>query len=375
MHLELLHSFQLCQSGTFSTRLSAALFDPEAEITERQKHKMRSGGAGMGLKLGSGERREWPPASSELSLALRDVLTDSWDGPQTSFHPENAQAEPNPTQSFTHNKSATLPGDLSFALRTDLQPSEIDSILDADSLHALDFLRLNYTPPPALRIILAPSTLAMYDRIFRLLLRLSRLNFALGLIFRATVVGQRGQNGTAIDTNISTIHRFRNRAVHFMQTLTSSFIQSGIARPWQKLTHYLDALSTFTAGTTPQTIMSNVTSTFTLAGLAAAHHTALDTITAALLLRKRQSKAATTLEAAMADVLAFATLLRDEAEPEAGVVAERFKVFERHIVEFVGACRETLERSVNKSVGVPEAGRDEGDECVRELVERLEEGM
>ena len=377
MHLELLHSFQLCQSGTFQTRLSAAFFDPEAEITERQKHKTRSGGAGMGLKLGSGERREWPPASSELSLALRDVLTDSWAGPQTSFYSEHAQsAEPNPTQSFTHNKSAILPGDLSFALRTDLQPSEIDSILDADSLHALDFLRLNYTPPPALCIILTPSTLAMYDRIFRLLLRVSRLNFALGLIFRATVVGQRGQNGTATAATISTVHRFRNRAVHLMQTLTSSFIQNGIARPWQKLTHYLDALSTFTAGMTPPSAaVGNSTSTFTLAELAAAHHTALDTITAALILRKRQSKAATALEAAMGDVLAFATLLRDEAEPAAGMMAERFKVFERHVVEFVSACREILERSINKSAGVTEAGRDEGDECVRELVERLEEGM
>jgi len=381
MHLDLLHSFQLCQSGTFSTRLSAALFDPEAELTERQKHKTRSGGAGMGLKLGSGERREWPPASSELSLALRDVLTDSWDGASTqqaSFHAENTQnTEPNPTQTFTHNKSAVLPGDLSFALRTDLQASEIDSILDADSLHALDFLRLNYTPPSALRIILTPSTLAMYDRIFRLLLRLSRLNFSLGLIFRATVVGQRGQNGTSTDTSISTIHRFRNRAVHFMQTLTSSFIQSGIARPWQKLTHYLDALSTFTAGITPpQSISaSNSTSAFTLAGLAAAHHNALGSITAALLLRKRQGRAATALEAAMGDILAFATLLRDEAEPAAEVMAERYKVFERHVGDFVGACRETLERSISKSVGTTEAGRDEGDECVRELVENLEDGM
>jgi len=382
MHLELLHSFQLCQSGTFSTRLSAALFDPEAEITERQKHKTRSGGAGMGLKLGSGERREWPPASSELSLALRDVLTDSWGGASSrsisSAHADNAQsAESNPTRSFTHNKSVILPGDLSFALRTDLQASEIDSILDADSLHALDFLRLNYTSPPALRIILTPSTLVMYDRIFRLLLRLSRLNFAIGLIFRATIVGHRGQNGTSTNSSVNAIHRFRNRAVHFMQTLTSSFTQSGIARPWQKLTHYIDALSTFTVGTTPpqSTAASNPTSVFTLVGLTAAHYTAIETISAALLLRKRQGRAATALEAAMGDILAFATLLRDDAEPRAEVVAGRYRVFERHVMEFVGACRETLERSVNKSVGMVEAGRDEGDECVRELVERLEERM
>lgn len=77
----------------------------------------------------------------------------------------------------------------------------------------------------------------------------------------------------------------------------------------------------------------------------------------------------------MGDILAFATLLRDDAEPRAEVVAGRYRVFERHVMEFVGACRETLERSVNKSVGMVEAGRDEGDECVRELVERLEERM
>ena len=71
-HLSLQRSFHLLGNGVFSSRLSHALFDPELESAERHRGVARSGGI-MGLRLGG--RDTWPPASSELRLALMGVLT------------------------------------------------------------------------------------------------------------------------------------------------------------------------------------------------------------------------------------------------------------------------------------------------------------
>jgi hypothetical protein len=66
-HLSVQRSFYLMGNGVFSSRLSHALFDPELESAERHRGIARSGGI-MGLRLGG--RDNWPPASSELRLAL-----------------------------------------------------------------------------------------------------------------------------------------------------------------------------------------------------------------------------------------------------------------------------------------------------------------
>ena len=79
MHLGLQRSFHLLGDGVFVSRLTAALFDPEQASTERERGVMRSG-TGMGLRLGS--RGTWPPASSELRLALMGILGDCYQATQ-----------------------------------------------------------------------------------------------------------------------------------------------------------------------------------------------------------------------------------------------------------------------------------------------------
>jgi hypothetical protein len=383
-HLNILHSFQFFTSGSFSARLSAALLSPEAELAERRKNKARSGGNNMGLKLGSGERREWPPASSELRLALMGILTDSWQAQSATITHREAttmqQSLPTaeiPTTTFTSGgrcKSVNnnLSNNLSFALRTDLAPADIDRILDPDSIYALDFLRLTYTPPQALCTIFTTSALDSYDRVFRLLLRLLRVNFVLGQIFRNTVVIQRGNSATRRSQRASgmdTIQRFRNSASHFMQTLTSIFIMAGIEKPWSTLMDYIGALDDYLDGNLSPRPRHEP---FTLATLIAAHDTALETITASLLLRSRQRKAAVALEGVLGSILTFAKILREGTEERNDQVDRCFAQYRQHVNDFVIACRAGLDRKVSVA---SEGSRDDADECIREIVERLEEGL
>ncbi|KAL9088701.1 MAG: hypothetical protein Q9159_002952 [Coniocarpon cinnabarinum] len=193
-HLHLHHAFSLFSSGLFTARLSTVLFSTDVESAERSKSRVRTGGStGMGLKLGSNQRDVWPPASSEVQLALRGVLGVSWEdevaASRTYRHASsksNTDASAHAYDRFEHEKMArdargevTMPGNLSFSIRHDLPPEIIEPILNPNSLHALDFLRLMYSPPSNLKLIFTNRALELYDRIFAFWLRMLRVVDAL----------------------------------------------------------------------------------------------------------------------------------------------------------------------------------------------------
>jgi len=379
-HLNLLHTFQLCSSGIFTTRLGSALFDPNAELAERKKNTLRSGGSNMGLKLGSGERREWPPASSELRLALMGILTDCWQvsSNHTSTELVSSSTTMSPPssapQTFSHAASPTaiLPGDLSFALRTDLSASEIDRILNADSLYALDFLRLHYTSPPALRIIFTPSTLELYDRVFRLLLRLLRVNFLLEQLFRDVVIAERGKRKSKKQQAKSDmVQRFRHRASFVVQTVTSQFVFAGIAQPWQRLTQYLNGVDAFLVNDGVDVKHGRLT----FAGLAKEHENAIESIASELLVKNKQAKAAVVLEVVLSDILEFSSIVRrkdgDDGQRDNEDMKRYHERFNDHVRGLVTACDEVLQKSGKH--GMFEPGQQDAEECLQELVERLGE--
>jgi hypothetical protein len=139
-HLTLQRQYHLLGDGVFSSLLATALFDPERESAERQKGQMRSG-VHMGLQLGS--RTSWPPASSELRLALRGVLSESYYSSSLyqSLLMSGERVQTNTTVSGRDNDE--LPGQLNFAIRA-LTEVEQEKVMDPDALSALDFLRLQY---------------------------------------------------------------------------------------------------------------------------------------------------------------------------------------------------------------------------------------
>jgi hypothetical protein len=356
-HLNLQRSFHLMGDGVFVTRLSSALFDPNASTTERQLGVVRSG-TGMGLKLG--DRESWPPASSELRLALMGILSDCYQSsPERKLH-----------HTGTHSAGSDLPGSLSFAIRT-LSKEEADQILDPTSLHALDFLRLQYTPPAPLDAVLSPSSLEKYDSIFKFLLRLIRLVFVVAHLPRPT--------------NRSPISHFSAHARHFVNGCARYFFDTGVRQPWTAFDAYLDARESLLAADdkvdaeVDDEIYAHppVRDLGSVDDLRREHEACLDQMLFALLLRRRQARMLSLLEEIFGAVLAFDSLCRsgavgDGAAQQGGgdgvagaAVADLLATFEGKVGVFLAVCRGLVGK---KGYGQESEGGSEGEGGIGRLV-------
>ncbi|EFQ27597.1 Spc97/Spc98 family protein [Colletotrichum graminicola] len=330
-HLKLQKAFHLLGNGFFCSRLSHALFDPDLETAERQAGVARQGGV-MGLRLSG--RDTWPPASSELRLALMGVLTESYDGPVQ----EDAKSR--------DGEKNELPGDLSFGVRT-LSNEEIDKCMDQDGLEALDFLRLSYKPPAALGAIITPIILVQYDRIFKLLLRALRMQYTINRLFR-DVTGRESGWHDVEDVSV----RFCFEARHFVSSLSSYIFDTGIEVPWQAFEGLLDKVeSDLRNGDHP-----------TLSGspdrLREHHSQVLDRIMLALLLRKRQQPVLKLLDDIFRVILKFAkySRLRADGQRQDDATARAlYKNFKRNVEVFLTVCKGLSEKgdygTMNDAVG------------------------
>lgn len=324
-HLRLQRGFQLLGNGMFSSRLSNSLFNPEMDTTERQSGVSRSGGR-MGLRLAS--RENWPPASSELRLALAGVLTESF---QQDI---DASAEKR-TFSSVRNRAELL-GDLSFSIR-DLSPDEMNNCMDPDSLEALDFLRMSYKPPTPLLPIMTPAVLLKYDRVFRLLLRVLRMLFAVDQLFR-DISSLREPDNVSL--------RFRIEAHQFVSNVARYFFDTGINKPWHCFEAWLDKVEKGLddpAGdaTRPSSV------TISPDRLGEQHERTLDDIMAALLLKKRQQPVLRLLEEIFSLTLRFAKQARLRAVGtalEGQDMAGLYGTFREKVEVFITVCRGMSEK-------------------------------
>lgn len=322
-HLRLQRAFQLLGNGMFSSHLSNALFNPDMDTTERQAGISRSGG-NMGLRLAS--RDSWPPASSELRLALMGVLQDSY---ITGWKKTtSSQSEP-----------SELPGDLSFAIR-DLTPEEMEACMDPDSLEALDFLRMSYKPPSPLFPIMTPAILVKYDKIFKLLLRILRMLFVIDQLFRD--ITSSASHWVEVD-DVSL--RFRIEAHHFVSNVARHFFDTGIEKPWHGFEAWLDKVEVNLAERDDAKVQS---STVSPDRLGEQHERTLDDIMTALLLKKRQQPVLKLLEEIFALILRFAKEARLRAEGAEGSdqeIKDLYKPFREKVEVFITVCRGMTEKA------------------------------
>lgn len=318
-HLRLQRAFQLLGNGVFSSRLANALFNPDMDTTERQAGVARSGGT-MGLRLAG--RENWPPASSELRLALMGVLSDSY---QHTHWPD------------TMSDHAELPGDLSFAIR-DLSPEEMEKCMDPDSLEALDFLRMSYKSPSALRPILTPAVLIKYDKIFRLLLRMLRMLFVVDQLFRD--ISQKSHSAEPYGVCL----RFRIEAHHFVSSVARYFHDTGIDKPWRAFETWLDRIETGLKATNVDLQAFAVSPD----RLGEQHERTLDEIMTALLLRKRQQPILNLLEEIFGLILRFAKQTTQRSQgadvPEKETTA-LYAQFRSRVEVFISVCKGMSEKS------------------------------
>lgn len=291
-HLAIQKQFQLLGNGMFCSRLSHALFDPEMDTAERQAGVALQGGS-MGLRLSG--RETWPPASSELRLALMGVLTDTYLPPPSSSAATNG---PNDAE------KPALPGDISFAVR-DLSPEEIERCMDPGSLEALDFLRLSYKTPAPLSPVITPVILMKYDRIFRLLLRVLRMLYVVGQTSRDVLSHSSKWEDEAGGENVPL--RFNHEANHFVTSIASYFLETGVEAPWRLFESWLDVAEADLSSSADADTAGRVVGPDELR---AEHERMLDRAMHTLLLRKRQQAVMRLLEDIFTSILRFSRLTR-----------------------------------------------------------------
>lgn len=317
-HLRLQRAFQLLGNGMFSSRLSNALFNPDMDTTERQAGVARSG-ENMGLRLAS--RENWPPASSELRLALMGTLTESYQ---------------QDTQGACRRNE--LPGDLSFAIR-DLSPEEMEACMDPDSLEALDFLRISYKPSAPLLPVMTPAILLKYDRIFKVLLRLLRMLFVVDQLFRDISWGASRWK----EPDVASL-RFRIEAHHFVSNVARYFFDTGINKPWCGFETWLDKVEKDVEDV-DATVQPSILSPDRLGEQ---HERTLDEIMTSMLLRKRQQPVLKLLEEIFTLILRFAKKARlraEGAQVDPQEMKELYKAFRAKIEIFITVVRGMTEKA------------------------------
>ncbi|EOD49832.1 putative gamma-tubulin complex component gcp6 protein [Neofusicoccum parvum UCRNP2] len=240
-----------------------------------------------------------------------------------------------------------LPGNLSFSIRL-LSNEEIEKCMDPNSLYALDFLRLQYTPPPPLNLVMTTSALDKYDQCFRLLLRIVRMLFV--------VNHQLPRHGLP---GVWESKSFRNEAHHFVSAVSSYFFDSGIGETWTAFEAALNGLERrmraedASSASTNSSFGSLVTEG--LESVRAAHEECLDRILFALLLRRRQAQVMKLLEEIFETILAFAKRANDHqlsgggaatvqrvSPDEAREIREMYMLFRSKVNVFMTVCRGLL---------------------------------
>ncbi|KAK6525689.1 hypothetical protein TWF281_010739 [Arthrobotrys megalospora] len=284
---ELLHSFFLFGDGVYVARLSASLFSEEL-ASGTTNSGIRSGIAAGGWGLQLGVRNDWPPASSELRLALMGIMAECYAagiGKGTG-----------------HKENDDLPGGLSFSVR-EMTEDEEEKCKNPDSLEALDFLQVSYRPKSPYDAVIDPVSLVKYDRLFKHLLRVIRMVYVVNRLFGYTNIERVKERLT---TN-PIILRFRIEAHFFVSTLAKYMFETGVETVWKEFAKKLDEIE---RRLEKYDISDRYGEMESLGQLAAYHNSCLDQMLFATMLRLRQQPVLNLIEEIFGMVLKFAKMVR-----------------------------------------------------------------
>lgn len=320
-HLDLQWRFQLLGDGSFVSRLSHSLFDPEMESGERRAGVVRSG-VHTGLRLGS--RDTWPPASSELRLVLIGLLGDCY----------FSEPEPEPAENPQSQRDNELPGGLSFSIR-ELTDQEVERCKDPNNIEALDFLRLQYKPPEALEALITQRSLSKYDRLFKQLLRLQRMmSIVKGLIRDST-----SRYSLSGDTR-NVFQKFRVDAQHFVLAISDYCFTTGVGSIWGR---FQETLSKIERCLHRGDIDGTIEMAHSVHRLRDLHEDILDQMLFTFFLSKRHAPAAKLLSTIFSLILAFSPLSKADGSGlrhgSEGTALHLYATFRKQVSAFVGYLR------------------------------------
>lgn len=316
-HIKLQRHFHLLGHASFSSRLGVALFDPDQISGEGQ----RRSGAATGLRLQV--RDTWPPASSELRLALMGILSDS----------------------VVSTTDRALEDSISFAVR-DMSVEELERCRDVDSIHALDFLRLQYKPPnEVLGSVISPDILVKYDRVFQLLLRILRLHQLTQSMIREGDVVRPADHKIVFEMH------------HFVSVVADYCHNTVIDLYWRKFMDVLQDVKSHIDRKDYDRTLRTVKSQDYLREM---HERTLDDILHGVFLQKKQSSMRRLLQDIFSTVLRFAATRRTDghAGQEERQLPARFRVQVKQFLEALRAESRTEYQSSHEeemeSVNLPE---------------------
>lgn len=330
-HLQVQFDFHLFGNAAFRARLCDALFSSASESAER-KRGVTPASHNLGLRLDAREGQHWPPASSELRLSLAGLLNETYHNTLVSGR----------------KSSDDIPGGLSFAIR-ELDDAEIDVIVNPGSIHALDFLKLSYTPPAALKSIITDTSLTKYDEMFRFLLQLLRLHH-LTTDLKALHIHSRSSSPHAPTTT-----KFILIAHHLISTLTSHIFTLSISTSWSRFLAHLTKLQSDLAKEDTSQAKYGSKTPMTLSRLSTLHDRTLDTVRTRTFLRRKQSAIKESIYAMLGTILAAAPLLRVAHNNNYNANRELKKEEEE-----LKALLERLEQSAERAIAALEARERRG---------------
>ncbi|KAM3423667.1 Spindle pole body component [Cercospora zeina] len=306
--LMLQRSFQLLGDGSFTSRLSRALFDKDVQSAERKRGVIPTGDD-LGLRVGATKDQRWPPASSELQLSLMGILAEA------------------------SNTSSTPTSLLSFAIR-ELPEEEIEQVLDPHSIHALDFLKIQYTAEPPLDSVITTTSLNQYDMIFRFLLKVLRL-------LHVTAELPRTAPSSRCEPTRPETLSFSHQAREFVVVLADHVVSIGITPPWQAFIATLMLLDRDLQLEDERAEFAKKAA-IDIEGLRSLHETCLDRIRNRLFLKKKQQKLYRGMEDVLSSILKCATDLQTENTD--GVSKADHEQFQRKLVHLLNTLSETVEK-------------------------------
>ncbi|KAI0793256.1 Spc98 family-domain-containing protein [Abortiporus biennis] len=335
-HLVLLRSHLLLTSHFFKARLEAALFSDKDPLVSHKdvmlpdskgnKNKGSSLQTALGLSPNLSEAGTWPPGGAQLSFSLRTVIVDSLE--QTYHHHEHDSE----SDTFSPGRMKILEEAewrLGFAIR-DLHVSGDAKWLNPKAIEALDFLYMEYQPPHPLDVVIDPTVLSKYHRIFAFNLRLLRVENVMRALFRMSRNPSEPLFKTISPYN-ATVQQFRFMAQSFITSLSSYIYDTAIGSNFDT---FLTSLSP-PDSTSPKDKFSDIFA------IAEAHSDMLDDILTACLLRSGQKAVGDLLRSGIDISLEFGVLMSELRvgnieEHQAGPLLEAlFKKFRHRMTTLV----------------------------------------
>ncbi|CAB5214383.1 unnamed protein product [Rhizophagus irregularis] len=222
-HLNVLRDFMLMGNGTFVSGLVEALFNDNVDLGEDFFPANDNLGMGIGLGIRLNSRQTWPPVGIEWRMALKAVIVETILLEKKNLENEDSH----PIDAW--GKVNDLDNMLMFGIHT-YKESEICN--DPNALEALDFLYLDFKPPYPINVIITPSSISKYNRLFTFLLRVLRMGTVIRHIYR--LAHERylyDDEGEAAEYSVL-VQKFRFDAQQFIIALHEYVFDVAISTTW-----------------------------------------------------------------------------------------------------------------------------------------------